>query len=173
MGAAPLLLTSCNKESNSEGLYTSVEACVIQTGDRASCERAYANAQRQAEATAPQYATLEECVAAYGEGQCQENSGSTGSANSHHSFFMPMMAGFLIGRMMNGNQITGLSSSPAFKDRGGNWQRPAATPGNSSAYNRNMAARAPMAPVNMQADRAPTTTRAGFGSRSGTRASGG
>ncbi len=38
----------------------------------AECTTAYNNALKEAERTAPKYATREDCVAEFGEGQCQQ-----------------------------------------------------------------------------------------------------
>jgi uncharacterized protein YgiB involved in biofilm formation len=167
MSATPLLLTSCSRESTSEGLYTSVDACAAQTNDRASCERAFADAGRQAESNAPRYATREECVAAHGEANCKESGDS--SSGHHQSYFIPMMTGFMMARMMSGNQVAGLNSTPAFQDRNGNWQRPAQTGAGPYRAGTNR-----MVPItNMRANAAPTVTRGGFGSGGSSRSRGG
>lgn len=167
MSAAPLMLTACGSdEAISEGLYTSVEACVEQTNDRYNCQEAFSQATAQAEVAAPKYATREECIAAHGEAQCEQRS-SGGS-----SFFMPMMTGFLLGQMLRGGQAAGpAAGSPAFRDRAGNWQRPA--PGAGGGVYRPGAAPTAMAPVNAQPNKAPTTSRGGFGSSSSSRNSSG
>ena len=165
MGTAPLLLTSCSEEDvTREGLYTSIDACVAQTDDRPACERAMSQARQQAEVEAPRYATREECIAAHGAEQCEERRDAGG-----HSFFMPFMTGFLMAQMMCGGQPAGLAGSPAFRDRAGNWQRPAA-PAAGGVYRAGGATA--MVPVSQQADRAPTVRRGGFGSSSSGRSVG-
>src|SRR5690606_15347144 len=134
-----------------------------QTDDRAACERAMSEARRLAEAEAPRYATREECIAAHGIDQCDERRDANG-----HSFFMPFMTGFLMAQMMRGGQPAGLAASPAFRDRAGNWQRPAPAAG-GGVYRAGATA---MAPVNLQPDRAPTVARGGFGATSSGRSVG-
>jgi uncharacterized protein YgiB involved in biofilm formation len=165
MGTAPLLLTSCTEEATTrEGLYTSIDACVTQTDDRPACERAMGEARQQAEVEAPRYATREECLAAHGAEKCEERRDANG-----HSFFMPFMTGFLMAQMMRGGQPAGLAGSPAYRDRAGNWQRPA--PAAAGGVYRAGGATA-MAPVNLQPNRAPTVTRGGFGTSSSGRSVG-
>ncbi len=161
MGTAPLFLAACSKESEVEGLYTSLESCVAQTNDSYTCGEAFKNAKQEAEATAPRYASREECVAAHGEGQCEARQAGS------QSYFMPLMTGFLLGQMLRGGQTAGFTSSPAFKDRAGNWQRPAPGAGAGGVYRPGVATA--MAPVAQQPDRAPTASRGGFGDRSGDR----
>ncbi|ANB19073.1 DUF1190 domain-containing protein [Dokdonella koreensis] len=160
MGASPLALTSCSQETQSEGLYTSVEACIAQTNDSYTCQQAFDQATQQSEATAPRYASREECIAAHGADQCQQRSDGAG-----HSYFMPLMTGFLLGQMLRGGQTVGLTGSPAFRDRAGNWQRPGPAAG-GGVYRPGAAGASAMVPVTAQPDRAPTVTRGGFGSRS-------
>lgn len=157
MSASPLLLTACSREQSEEGLYTSVDACIQQTGDRSSCYQALAQAEREAMETAPRYATQEECVAAHGDGQCRTVTQQQGS-----SIFMPMMAGYIMGRMLSGNRVSGLAGSPAFKDHRGGFQRPVA--GANGVYR--SGARPAMAPVRMAANQKPTASRGGFGNES-------
>ncbi len=46
----------------------------------AECTTAYNNALKEAERTAPKYATREDCVAEFGEGQCQQAPAQAGMA---------------------------------------------------------------------------------------------
>ena len=165
MGSSSLLLTACNRESADEGLYTSVQACIEQTNDSYSCNQAFEQAQREYAQTAPQYATHEECVAAHGADQCHVVREQQGS-----SIFMPLMAGYIMGRMLNGSRVSGLAGTPAFKDRAGGFQRPVA--GANGVY-RGGAARSAMAPVQMAANQKPTASRGGFGGQGSQRSSGG
>ncbi len=64
---------------------------------------------KEAERTAPKYATREDCVAEFGEGQCQQTPARAGvapenraQAQSSGSFWMPLMAGYMMGRLMGG-----------------------------------------------------------------------
>lgn len=168
MGTSPLLLTACaSQESADEGLYTSVQACIEQTNDSYSCNQSFEQAQREYAETAPRYTSQEECIAAHGADQCHVVQQQHGG-----SIFMPLMAGYIMGRMLSGNRVAGLAGTPAFKDRVGGFQRPAA--GASGVY-RAGGARPALAPVQMAANQKPTASRGGFGgqSRDRQRSSGG
>jgi uncharacterized protein YgiB involved in biofilm formation len=162
MSTSPLLLSACDRSESAsrEGLYTSVEACVAQTNDSATCKQAFDKAQKDAATTAPRFANREECEAKYGKEQCAErNDGAS------HSFFGPLMTGFFLSQMLrNGSPMNGFSSAPAFRDSKGGWQQPAPGGGAGGVY-RN-ATGTGMVPINATADRAVTTSRSGFG-RSG------
>jgi uncharacterized protein YgiB involved in biofilm formation len=154
MRTAPLLLTACDRNESREGLYTSVEACVAQTNDSATCGQAFAKAQQETVATAPRFANREQCGASYGKEQCAER-----SEGSNHSFFGPLMTGFFLSQMMrNGVARNGFNSAPAFRDSNGGWQRPAA----GGVY-RGATAGTGMVPINATPNRAVTSNRSGFG----------
>ena len=133
MGSMPLYLTACgDDEATREGLYTSVESCVAQTNDRATCQQAFANAASEAAEKGPHFDTRAECAANYDWDRCEERRDSGG-----HSFFGPMMTGFFLSQMLrNGTPMTGFTAGPAFRDTRGQWRRPdpaAAPSGGASA----------------------------------------
>lgn len=92
--------------------YTSTAECKAANDvPDAECDTAYAEAQRQAAASAPRYATREECEGQWGPEQCRPlNDGGGGS------FFGPLATGFLIGQLMNGGYRGG---GPLYRDRDG------------------------------------------------------
>src|SRR5690606_24758498 len=99
MGSAPLLLVACAQQpevQTSEGLFTTVEACATETMNPSMCRQAFDQAQSQADAVAPRYASAAECEAEFGEGQCATRQQAGGG-----SFVGPMMAGFFLSQMMN------------------------------------------------------------------------
>lgn len=137
--------------------YSSVEACVASGEKAEDCQTAFKNASDQAEKTAPRFQSQQDCEQEFGAGQCQQGQGSNGT-----SFFMPMLAGFMMARMMNGAQGP---SSPLYRDcrtrapdgscRGG-FRTGASYLGRGSSYtqaNDNSSQR--------------TVARGGFGSRGG------
>jgi uncharacterized protein YgiB involved in biofilm formation len=94
------------------------------TGKAAECTTAYTNALKEAERTAPKYASREDCVAEFGEGQCQQNAAQAGTApenqaqaQSSGSFWMPLMAGYMMGRLMGGGAGASSSRCSARKTR--------------------------------------------------------
>ncbi|WP_133001088.1 DUF1190 domain-containing protein [Luteimonas arsenica] len=177
MGSAPLLLAACAKQpevQTSEGLFTSVEACSTETMNPALCRQAFdeAQAQAQADAVAPRYASREACEAEFGEGQCATRQ------HAGHSFIGPMMAGFVLSQMMNtrGGAIApapgagpaaatpgAARTAPAFLSNQSGWLRPQAGPGGATA----------LARTGLQPDRAPTVSRGGFGRSGAGRSAGG
>lgn len=174
MGSAPLLLVACARQpevQTSEGLFTSVEACAAETMNPAMCRQAFESAQVQADATAPRYASREECEAEFGEGQCMTRQHAGGS------FVGPMMAGFVLSQMMNGRTAAAAPvgaatagatpgnarAAPAFLSNQSGWLRPQAGPGGTTA----------LARTDLQPDRAPTVRRGGFGRSGAGRSAGG
>ncbi|MEE7548554.1 DUF1190 domain-containing protein [Xanthomonas sp. Kuri4-1] len=125
MSAAPLLFTACEREAKQqEGLYTSVEACAAQTHDITTCQQAFKQAQQQSAEQGPKYASREECAKDYSAERCVEQNDNRG-----HSFVGPLMTGFFLSQMLNGNRgMAGFNSAPAFQDRQNQWQRPAGAP---------------------------------------------
>lgn len=190
MGSAPLLLAACAKQpevQTSEGLFTSVEACAAETMNPSLCRQAFEDAQAQADAVAPRYASTAECEAEFGEGQCATRQHAGGS------FVGPMMAGFVLSQMMGARGAaaapgaapaapgasaagapgaaprtgagapTPARSQPAFLSNQSGWLRPQAAPGGGTA----------LARTALQPDRAPTVSRGGFGRSGAGRSAGG
>lgn len=126
--------------------FRSVEECTASGAATASeCEAAYAAAAKDA----PKFTSQQECEQNWGEGQCEQRKEANGS-----SVFMPMMMGFLLGRMLTGGGraapagLFGNNGSP--RTATGNMpNRPMTTPaqGNTRADTR-------------------TVTRGGFGASS-------
>ncbi|QDW67659.1 DUF1190 domain-containing protein [Luteimonas granuli] len=176
MGSAPLLLVACAKQpevQTSEGLFTSVEACATETMNPSMCRQAFDQAQAQADAVAPRYASVAECEAEFGEGRCETRQSAGGS------FVGPMMAGFVLSQMLGGRggamapgpapsgapaaAAGNTRAAPAFLSNQSGWLRPQAGPGGAIA----------LARTDLQPDRAPTVRRGGFGRSGAGRSAGG
>jgi uncharacterized protein YgiB involved in biofilm formation len=106
---AVFMLAGCEKTDETVSLYQNADDCSAATGKAAECTTAYNNALKEAERTAPKYASREDCVAEFGEGQCQQAPAQAGTApenqaqaQSSGSFWMPLMAGYMMGRLMGG-----------------------------------------------------------------------
>lgn len=80
--------------------YSSVEACVSSGEPATECQAAFDTAAKQAAENAPRFTSQEECEASWGAGQCQQGTNTNGGG----SFFMPMLAGFMMARMISGGQ---------------------------------------------------------------------
>ena len=104
---AVFMLAGCEKTDETVSLYQNADDCsAANPGKSAECTTAFNNAQKEAVRTAPKYATREDCVAEFGEGQCQQTPAQAGvapenqaQAQSSGSFWMPLMAGYMMGRV--------------------------------------------------------------------------
>ncbi|KOC90109.1 DUF1190 family protein [Winslowiella iniecta] len=120
---AVFMLAGCEKSDETVSMFQNADDCAkANPGQSAQCTTAYNNALKEAEKTAPKYATREDCVAEFGESQCQKTPaqagvGTTNNAEAQQSgsFWMPLMAGYMMGRMMSGG-----ASQPLFTSRAPN-----------------------------------------------------
>lgn len=113
--SAVFLLAGCEQSDETVSMYQNADDCSkANPGQSAQCTTAFNNAKQEAEKTAPKYASREECVAEFGEGQCQQ---SAAQASTGGSFWMPLMAGYMMGRMMSGG---GYAQQPLFSSRAPN-----------------------------------------------------
>ncbi len=110
--ASALILAACGGDKQEQleevSMYRNVEECIrYNPSDDAKslCETSFAQATQEAIDTAPRFATREDCVAEFGEEGCQMtpvNQENATAQQSSGSFWMPLMAGFLFGKMMGG-----------------------------------------------------------------------
>ncbi|MCU5771685.1 DUF1190 family protein [Erwiniaceae bacterium BAC15a-03b] len=120
---AVFMLAGCEQSDETISMYQNADDCSkANPGQSAQCTTAYNTALKEAEKTAPKYATREDCVAEFGESQCQQTPaqagvGTTNNAETQQSgsFWMPLMAGYMMGRMMSGG-----ASQPLFTSRAPN-----------------------------------------------------
>lgn len=132
----------------------------------AECDAAFAEAQRQAAASAPRYATQAECEGQWGPEQCRPLNNSGGG-----SFFGPLATGFIIGQLLNGGGYRG--GGPLYRDRNGEYSNGYGGGYLSRDYrtgrtiaNRNDVDVARKAPVRAQS-RTAVVSRGGFGGGGG------
>lgn len=116
---AVFMLSACEKTDETVSLYQNVDDCSkANPSNSAQCAASYAAAKTEAEKTAPKYASREECVAEFGEGQCTQAPAQAGMAaqpQQSGSFWMPLMAGYMMGRMMGGG--AGFAQQPLFTSK--------------------------------------------------------
>ena len=155
---AVFMLAGCEKSDETVSLYQNADDCsAANPGKSAECTTAFNNALKEAERTAPKYATREDCIAEFGEGQCQQAPVQAGMAptgegqaqaqnQSSGSFWMPLMAGYMMGRLMGG----GMGAQHASGKNYG-----AATPGRTMTVPKTAMAPKPAT--------TSTVTRGGFG----------
>ncbi|MBA2816346.1 DUF1190 family protein [Candidatus Pantoea persica] len=121
--AAVFTLAGCEQSDETVSMYQNADDCSkANPGQSAQCTTAYNNALKEAEHTAPKYATREDCVAEFGENQCQQTPAQTGTGTTQNaeaqqsgSFWMPLMAGYMMGRLMGSG--AGFTQQPLFSPR--------------------------------------------------------
>ncbi|NCH35206.1 DUF1190 family protein [Cronobacter sakazakii] len=115
---AAFMLAGCEKSDETVQLYQNADDCLAANpGKSAECTTAYNNALKEAERTAPKYATREDCVAEFGEDQCKQvnNTNTSQATQQTGSMWMPLMAGYMMGRLMGGGM--GFAQQPLFSSR--------------------------------------------------------
>ncbi|MEW5560924.1 DUF1190 family protein [Enterobacter asburiae] len=169
---AVFMLSGCEKTDETVSMYQNADDCSsANPGKSAECTASYNNALKEAERTAPKYASREDCVAEFGEGQCQQAPAQAGMAPENQaqaqqgggSFWMPLMAGYMMGRMMSG----GMQQQPLFSSK--NPASPAYgqyTDAGGKSYGAAQSGRTMNVPKTAMAPKPATTstvTRGGFG----------
>lgn len=172
--SAVFMLAGCEKSDETVKMYQNADDCAqANPGQAAQCKTTYDNALKEAERTAPKYASREDCIAEFGEGQCQQapaqanmsGENQAQAQSSGGSFWMPLMAGYMMGRMMGGG--AGFSQQPMFTSR--NPASPAYgqyTDASGKNYGRATPGRTMTVPKTAMAPKPATTstiTRGGFG----------
>jgi uncharacterized protein YgiB involved in biofilm formation len=166
--SAVFMLAGCEKSDQNVSLYQNTDDCTRANPSMSEqCTTAFNNAQKEAVKTAPKYASREDCIAEFGEGQCTQAPAQAAvgaQPQQSGSFWMPLMAGYMMGRMMGGG---GYSQQPLFSSRAPN------SPANGKfvdASGRNYGpatgGRSMNVPPSAMAPKTPTTstiTRGGFG----------
>lgn len=79
------------------------------------CKKAFEESRDAHVKTAPRFETLQECQAKFGDDNCTRATppGQQAAAGSSGSFFMPLMMGYMMGKM--GNNFV---SQPVYRDAG-------------------------------------------------------
>lgn len=92
LAIAAFSLIGCSQKEEVK-VVGSVDECIAQTTLSAEdCKAAYQRALDEAEKTGPKYRDRRLCEADFGHSQCRQSSSG---------IFMPLMAGFMIGQMLN------------------------------------------------------------------------
>lgn len=122
---AVFMLAGCEQSDETVSMYQNADDCSQANPSKsAECTTAYNNALKEAERTAPKYASREACVAEFGEGQCQPAPAQASLAGESQaqaqpqqsgSFWMPLMAGYMMGRLMSGG--AGFAQQPLFTSK--------------------------------------------------------
>ncbi|SUB15019.1 Protein of uncharacterised function (DUF1190) [Pantoea agglomerans] len=73
------MLAGCEQNDETVSMYQNADDCSkANPGQSAQCTTAFNEAKKEAERTAPKYATREDCVAEFGENQCQQTPAQAG-----------------------------------------------------------------------------------------------
>ncbi|WP_323644060.1 DUF1190 family protein [Pectobacterium versatile] len=120
--SAVFFLAGCEQTDETVSLYQNADDCSSANPSMAAqCTTAYNNALKEAEKTAPKYATKEDCVAEFGEAQCTQTPAPAQAGMAAESqqgggmSWMPLMAGYMMGRMMGGG--AGFTQQPLFSSK--------------------------------------------------------
>ena len=127
LGTAGLAaLTACDQAEDplaSGQFFTDAQACES-AYDPAECRAAFARAQEEHVRTAPKFASREACEAEFGAANCTpapaaesapaaaQPEGQLQTQQAGGSWFMPVMMGYMMGRMAGG----GFAASPLYRD---------------------------------------------------------
>lgn len=95
--------------------YRSLEECKSGGTPADQCEAAYTQAKADNDANAPRFNERQSCEARYGVDQCVPRAQAGGG-----NVFVPLLAGFMISRALNGGGFGGgMFGAPVYRDRGG------------------------------------------------------
>ena len=121
LGAAAFTLAGCREDQVDAEAFPDLKSCTNAASDNGlfsaqDCEAAFAQAETLHVEAAPRYDSLAVCEEQHGQGACDteadERQGGSGS------IFMPLMAGYLIGKMLGGR--SGMAASqPLYKTSDG------------------------------------------------------
>lgn len=113
MGVSALALTACGEADKDAAVYSSVQTC-IQGGKftKAQCEKSFWSAKSEHAKVSPKYKTVADCEADFGKGKCET---SPYRSKSGGSVFMPLMAGYMFGRLLSGRR--GVYTQPLYRSR--------------------------------------------------------
>ncbi|OCQ52285.1 hypothetical protein Ppb6_02358 [Photorhabdus australis subsp. thailandensis] len=125
--SAVFMLSACEQSDETVSLYMNADDCSQANPSQSEqCTLAYNNALKEAAKTAPKYATKEDCIAEFGEAQCTQTPAQAGPGTATNgeaqaqqqqsgSFWMPLMAGYMMGRLMGGGAAA--PSQPLFSSK--------------------------------------------------------
>ncbi len=170
IGASAFALAACKDETEQATAYPDLSACLADASRGSApvteeqCRVAYAQALDANSTTAPKYDALAACEEQHGAGNCQqaENPGGSGG-----SIFLPLVTGFLLGKMLGGG---GFMSQPLNPNKNGSFS----TPGGQTLNGNRGVATVPTSTFNKGAATSVTKSGAAWnGSQSAVKSTGG
>lgn len=109
-----VFLSACGEEPEVANIYTSVDECSSSNPNyMQECKVAYQEAKDEALRTGPKFLAQSDCEYEFGQDNCEyvankenpentQNSSNNNAQSSSGSFFMPLMAGYMMGNMFSG-----------------------------------------------------------------------
>jgi uncharacterized protein YgiB involved in biofilm formation len=108
IATSAFVLVGCVDEKAETVSFASVGECSA-VYSQTECAKSYDSAIRENAVSAPRYDAKEVCESEHGVGACVVSQSADGS-----SVFLPLMAGFMIGKMLSDNKDKERSQSSAF-----------------------------------------------------------
>ncbi|MCG7585962.1 DUF1190 family protein [Photobacterium sp. OFAV2-7] len=103
---AGAFLSGCSDNGSEAVIYHTLDDCLDDNPNYSQeCRAAYQEALEEAERTAPKYRSEYDCTAEFGMNACMQT--------SNNNWYMPAMAGFMFGRMLDRDR--GYYSQPMFR----------------------------------------------------------
>jgi uncharacterized protein YgiB involved in biofilm formation len=124
VGFAALTLSACNEEKTEASVFTSEAECRADAAKpdswwtESECAASFAQAQDRHLNNAPRYDAKQVCEEQHGVGMCESDVTQAGGGSS---IFMPLMAGYFLGNMMN-NSNNYQSSRPVYPSATGGYR---------------------------------------------------
>jgi uncharacterized protein YgiB involved in biofilm formation len=115
LAGASFAMSSCAGTGEEIATVYGDSSTCAQDWDAESCTTGYRAAKEEHVKTAPMFKTREECEAA-GWAACEVAPQTPGTTHAGGGMFMPMMMGFMMGRMMGGG---GMMGQPVYGNRNG------------------------------------------------------
>lgn len=110
VSVSALALTGCEEQVDALQ-YSSVESCIVGAElSEADCKAGFAAAQKDHARVAPKYQSRTDCEAEHGAAACQQPASQT-QASTGGGLWMPLMAGYMMGRLMSG----GVAPQPLYR----------------------------------------------------------
>jgi uncharacterized protein YgiB involved in biofilm formation len=154
MGVAPVALAACSGQNVPAQVYRDADDCARTSGtSTAACRQRYEAALATSRSEAPRYANRQDCVADFGETQCERQ--------PRAGYYSPLMGGFLYAAATRDGQ----TPRPVYRGGSGEYVTAAGLyAGNGSGAVR-------VSPQALQPQQGVTLNRAGFGRVSASRTS--
>ena len=112
MGAGLLLVAGCEEAKVDTAIFEDARQCEANGISAEACQADLARAREAHVQVAPKYTSQADCEADFGAAQCEVAPQKTTSGGS---VFMPLMVGYMMGSMLNGNRVG--AAQPLYKSR--------------------------------------------------------